>query len=99
MKELTTEQAAGLLGVSSDVLLGWEQRFGYPGAKSSEDGERMYVDWHLVALRDALMRELSVTSAIRTAQRVLNQSCDDAGITGPVERRSESCRESEQLAR
>jgi len=92
MRELTTEQAAGLLGVSSDVLRGWEHRFGYPCTRSSADGERIYVYWHIAALRDALTRGLSITSAIRTAQHVLNQSCD-AGTTRPVERRSESRRE------
>jgi hypothetical protein len=76
MRELTTEQAAGLLGVSSDVLQKWEHQFGYPRATSSADGERIYVYCELVALRDALMCELSVTSAIRTAQHVLNQSRD-----------------------
>ena len=67
MMGLTTEQAAGLLGVSSDVLQEWEHQFGYPRATACADGERIYVYRQLVALRDALMRELSVTSAIQTA--------------------------------
>jgi hypothetical protein len=93
MRELTTEQAAGLLGVSSDVLCEWEHRFACPCRRSSADGERIYVYLHIAALRDALTRELSITSAIRTAQHVLNQICD-AGTTRPVERRrSESRRE------
>jgi hypothetical protein len=81
MRELMPEQAAGLLGVSSDVLRNWEHQFGYPRAASCADGERIYVHCQLVALRDALMRELSVTSAIRTAQVVLNQG-RDVGTTG-----------------
>jgi hypothetical protein len=74
--KLTTEQAVGLLGVSSDILWSWEHRFGYPRAESSPDGEPMYVWCDVVALRDALMRDLSITSAIRTAQQALNQICD-----------------------
>jgi len=76
MRELTTEQAAGLLGVSSDVLRRWEDRFDYPCAKACADGERIYVYWQIAALRDALTRELSITAAIRAAQHVRNQSCD-----------------------
>ena len=67
MRELTTEQAAGLLGVSSDVLQEWEHHFGYPRTTASADGGRIYAYCQVVALRDALMRELSVTSAIQTA--------------------------------
>ncbi len=91
MRELTTEQAAGLLGVSSDVLQNWEHQFGYPRATASADGERIYVHRQLVALRDALMREPSVTSAIRTAQVVLKQS-RDVGTTGPSGGGFEFCR-------
>jgi hypothetical protein len=98
MRELTTEQAAGLLGVSSDVLQKWEHRFGYPGATSSADGERIYVYRQLVALRDALMRELSVTSAIRTAQHVLDQN-RDVGTTGPASGGLNSAGSSEQPPR
>jgi hypothetical protein len=76
MRELTIEQAAGLLGVSSDVLRMWEDRFDYPCARACADGERIYVYGQIAALREALTRELSVTSAIRAAQQVRNQSCD-----------------------
>jgi hypothetical protein len=78
MRELATEEAAGLLGVSSDVLRRWEHRFDYPCPKTCADGERIYVYWQIAALRDALTRELSITSAIRAAQHVRNQSCDAA---------------------
>jgi hypothetical protein len=81
MRELTTQQAAELLGVSSDVLRRWEHRFDYPCAKASADGELIYVYWQIAALRDALTRKLSITSAIRAAQHVRNQSCD-AGTDG-----------------
>lgn len=81
MRELTSEQAAGLLGVSSDVLRGWEHRFDYPCARACADGERIYGYGQIAALRDALTRELSVTSAIRAAQQVRNPSCD-AGTRG-----------------
>jgi hypothetical protein len=73
MRELTTEQAAGLLGVSSDVFRRWEDRFDYPRAKASADGERIYVYWQIAALRDALTRELSITSAIRAAARAQSE--------------------------
>jgi hypothetical protein len=82
MRELTAEQAAGLLGVSSDVLRRWEHRFDYPYTKVSADGERIYAYWQIAALRDALTRELSIPSAIRAAQHARNQSCD-AGTRGP----------------
>jgi DNA-binding transcriptional MerR regulator len=72
-RELTTEQAAGLLGVSADVLRRWEDRFDYPRAKASADGERIYVYWQIAALRDALTRELSITSAIRAAARAQSE--------------------------
>jgi hypothetical protein len=75
-RELTTEQAAALLGVSSDALRGWERRFGYPCTRPSADGEPIYDYWQIAALRDALTRELSITAAIRTAQHALNHSCD-----------------------
>jgi MerR HTH family regulatory protein len=64
MRELTTDQAAGLLGVSSDALRGWEHRFTYFCTTPSADGERIYDYWHIAALPDALTRELSITSAI-----------------------------------
>jgi len=99
MRELTADQAAGLLGVSSDILRSWEHRFGYPRAESSRDGERIYVYCHIVALRNALMRELSITSAIRTALHVLDQTSDAAPRAPSSGGPPNPARSSQQLSR
>jgi MerR HTH family regulatory protein len=98
IRELTADQAAGLLGVSPDILRRWEHRFGYPRAESSSDGERIYVYCHIVALRNALMRELSITSAIRTARHVLDQT-SDAAPRAPSSGASNPARSRQQLSR
>jgi hypothetical protein len=98
IRELTADQAAGLLGVSSDILRSWEHRFGYPRAESSPAGERIYVYCHIVALRDALMRELSITSAVRTALHVLDQT-SDAAPRASSSGASNPARSSQQLSR
>jgi DNA-binding transcriptional MerR regulator len=70
---MTAEAAAALLGTSPTTLSLWEERFGYPMPVCSGDGQRLYPDEMMIALRDALTRELSIASAITTARRTQGQ--------------------------
>jgi hypothetical protein len=65
---VTAEAAAALLGTSPTILALWEKRFGYPVPESTNDGQPLYADEAMMALRDALGRELSVAAAISRAQ-------------------------------
>jgi hypothetical protein len=67
---VTPEAAAELLRTSPMTLGLWEERFGYPVPVRSAVGEPMYCENMMVALRDALRRELSISSAISEARRV-----------------------------
>jgi DNA-binding transcriptional MerR regulator len=67
---MTAQAAAQLLETNPTTLSLWEQRFGYPVAVRSADGQRLYPDEAMIALRDALHRELSIASAITKARRV-----------------------------
>ena len=66
---MTAEAAAALLGTSTTILSLWERRFGFPGPERSLGGQPLYPDV-MMALRDALSRELSIASAITEARRV-----------------------------
>lgn len=66
---VTADAAAALLGTSPSTLSLWETRFGYPVALCSIDGEALYAEDTMVALRDALGSELSISSAITAARR------------------------------
>lgn len=66
---MTAEAAAALLGTSTTNLKVWEERFGYPVLESSADGQRLYPDEVMIALRDALSEKLSIASAITEARR------------------------------
>jgi DNA-binding transcriptional MerR regulator len=70
---MTADAAAALLGTSPTILNLWEERFGYPMPVCSGDGQRLYPDEMMIALRDALSRELSIASAITEARRVQRQ--------------------------
>jgi DNA-binding transcriptional MerR regulator len=78
---MTADAAAALLGTSPTILSLWEERFGYPVPVPSRDGQRLYPDEMMIALRDALSRELSITSAITQARRLqrLGGSADARG--------------------
>jgi DNA-binding transcriptional MerR regulator len=67
---MTADAAAALIGTSPTVLSLWEERFGYPMPVCSEDGQRLYPEETMIALREALGRELSIASAITEARRV-----------------------------
>jgi hypothetical protein len=67
---VTAETAAALLGTSTAILRAWEERFGFPVPERSDDGQPFYPDEMMIALRQALSRQLSVASAITEARRV-----------------------------
>jgi DNA-binding transcriptional MerR regulator len=67
---VTAEAAAALLGTSTTILGVWEERFGFPVPVRSGDGQRVYPDEVMIALRIALGRQLSVASAISEARRM-----------------------------
>ena len=54
---MTAETAAALLGTSTTILGLWEKRFGYPERVRSADGQWLYADEAMIALRDALSRD------------------------------------------
>jgi DNA-binding transcriptional MerR regulator len=65
---VTAETAAALLGTSTTILALWEKRFGYPVPEQNDDGERLYADDAMIALRDALNCQLSIAAAISHAR-------------------------------
>jgi DNA-binding transcriptional MerR regulator len=67
---VTAEAAAALLGTSTTNLKVWEERFGYPVLERAADGQRLYSDEVMIALRDALSRKLSIASAITEARQI-----------------------------
>jgi DNA-binding transcriptional MerR regulator len=67
---VTAEAAAALLGTSPTILALWEKRFGYPVPERTRDGERLYTDEAMIALRDALNCQLSIPAAIIHARRI-----------------------------
>jgi len=48
---MTAETAAALLGTSTTILGLWEKRFGYPERVRSADGQWLYADEAMIALR------------------------------------------------
>jgi hypothetical protein len=67
---VTAETAAALLGTSPTILALWEKRFGYPVPEPNDHGERLYPEEAMIALRDALNCQLSISAAINHAQRL-----------------------------
>jgi DNA-binding transcriptional MerR regulator len=67
---MNAEAAAALLGTTTAILSVWEQRFGFPVPVRSDDGQRLYPEEVMIALRNALGRQLSVASAITEARGV-----------------------------
>lgn len=67
---MTAEAAAALLGTSPAILALWEKRFGYPVPELLDDGEPLYAEDAMVALREALHCQLSIAAAIRHARRI-----------------------------
>jgi hypothetical protein len=66
---LSLREAADDLGVSTDVLLAWEARYGYPKAHQSATIEgRAYSRADILALAESLQTGLSIPSAVDDAQ-------------------------------
>jgi hypothetical protein len=61
---LSMDAAAALLGITPRILGQWEEQFGYPMPVRRIDGEPLYSDEVMAALREALDKELSVCSAM-----------------------------------
>jgi DNA-binding transcriptional MerR regulator len=61
---LSMDAAAALLGITPRILGLWEEQFGYPMPVRRNDGEPLYSDEVMAALREALDKELSVCSAM-----------------------------------
>jgi hypothetical protein len=67
LRSLGLEPAASLLGVSTETLLTWQARYGFPTSSASEP---RYNQSEVLALRDSLEDGLSIASAvIRARQR------------------------------
>lgn len=71
MRTLKTSEAATLLNVSPNTLRAWERRFGFPTPRRSRGGHRLYAHGEVVALRDALLEGLSISSAVSVARRAV----------------------------
>lgn len=84
---MTADAAAELLGTSPDTLNVWQERFGYPVPVRSRDGQALYPDEMMIALRDALSRELSIPSAITEARRAQLQGARTDARASLVRRR------------
>jgi DNA-binding transcriptional MerR regulator len=69
MTLLTAREAATLLGVTQETLRVWEARFGYPEPVAFPSGRPGYAYADVVALRNALDRQLSISTAIGAARR------------------------------
>jgi hypothetical protein len=71
---LSLREAAETLGVTPDVLLAWEARYGYPKPhRSSTTPGRAYSRAEVLALADSLQNGLSIPSAIDAAQGVTHR--------------------------
>ncbi|HKO26485.1 MAG TPA: hypothetical protein VJU80_03440, partial [Solirubrobacteraceae bacterium] len=77
---------------TSTTILGvWEERFGFPVPVRCDDGQRLYPDEAMIALRAALGRTLSVASAITEARRMQPSGfCTPSGHTEWLERPEEA---------
>ena len=71
---MTAEAAAALLGTSTAILALWEKRFGYPVPEQVDDGEPLYAEDAMVALREALNCQLSIAAAINHARRIAGRA-------------------------
>ncbi len=67
---MTAETAAAMLGTSPTILALWEKRFGYPVPEPDDHGERLYADEAMIALRDALNCQLSISATICHVRRI-----------------------------
>jgi hypothetical protein len=64
---ISVEAAARLLGTAPATLQLWQERFGYPEPAGEGEGGTRYSYAAVIALREALDRELSVAAAVAAA--------------------------------
>lgn len=84
-RTLSTNQAALLLGVSTNTLRGWERRYGWPKPARSDAGQRMYAHEEVAALLAALHQGLPTPVAVDQARESLNTKKAAAGADqGPA---------------
>jgi hypothetical protein len=78
---MSARDASRTLGVPADTLSVWQDEFGYPQAEPGGGGEPRYASAQVYALRHALLRELSIAAAIRSARAVAPERShgDDCG--------------------
>jgi hypothetical protein len=67
MSRVAARDAAEVLGVDTDTLAAWRDRFGFP--KPYYEDDEYYLSSHIEALRDAVLNEHSLPRAIETARR------------------------------
>jgi hypothetical protein len=77
-------EASRLLGVPVDTLGVWHDEFGYPQMDPASGGEPRYASAQVHALRHALMRELSIAAAIRSARAVAPERSHGGGSGRPA---------------
>lgn len=71
---LSVSEAADELGVSTEVLVAWEARFGYPKPhRSSRIEGTAYSRAEVLALAESLRNGLSIPSAVDDAQATTNR--------------------------
>lgn len=68
IRDLTTVDAAKLLGVTPHTLRLWEQRYGFPTSLRTPGVRRSFDFGEVMLLRDALEHEISIASAISRAR-------------------------------
>ena len=66
LRTVDLSHAAALLGISSEALLAWEARYGFPTSSTSE---RRYNQSEVLALRDSISDEASIAAAVARARR------------------------------
>ncbi len=66
LRTLDLSHAAALLGISSETLLAWEARYGFPTSSTSD---RRYNQSEVLALRDSISDEASIAAAVARARR------------------------------
>lgn len=77
---LSLREAAEVLGVSPDVLLAWEARYGYPKPyRASTTRGLRYSRAELLVLADSLQNGLSIPSAIDDARSSASDFAMDVG--------------------
>jgi hypothetical protein len=66
LRTLELDQAATLLGVSPEMLLAWEARYGFPTASPADP---CYSESEVLALRESLSHAVSIAAAVDRARR------------------------------